>query len=153
MWSKYRPMANLSELSKLLERLVARQLLDYLSAPRLLLKLQSAYRAFHSTETAVTKVLADVLMALDGGDIAALAPLDLSATFNTVDHGTTAWMCRWHSGPSPGVVCVVPRQPHSVRSLRWIHLDGWFGYVWSSTRIGSRSDTIPVLRGGSTAID
>jgi len=32
---------------------------------RLLPDLQSAYRAFHSTETAVLKVLSDILLALD----------------------------------------------------------------------------------------
>jgi len=51
----YRPISNLSVLSKLLERLVARQLLDYLTAENLIPDLQSAYRAFHSTETAVLK--------------------------------------------------------------------------------------------------
>jgi hypothetical protein len=84
----YRPIANLSVLSKLLERLVVRQLLDYLNAARLLPDLQSAYRAHHSTETAVLKVLADILMALDKGDLAMLTLLDLSAAFDTVDHGT-----------------------------------------------------------------
>ena len=49
----YRLISNLSVLSKLLERLVARQLLDYLSAANLLPELQSAYRApHHSTQTA-----------------------------------------------------------------------------------------------------
>jgi hypothetical protein len=82
----YRPIANLSVLSKLLERLVARQLLDYLNTARLLPDLQSAYRAHHSTETAVTKVLADILLALDAGDLTMLTLLDLSAAFDTVDH-------------------------------------------------------------------
>jgi len=41
--------------------LSTRQLLDCLLAAELLPELQSAYRAFHSTETAVVKVLADVL--------------------------------------------------------------------------------------------
>ena len=63
----YRPIANLSVLSKLLERLVARQLLDYLNSTRLLPDLQSAYRANHSIEMVVTEVLADILLALDGG--------------------------------------------------------------------------------------
>ena len=80
----YRPISNLSVLSKTLERLVARQLLDYLYAA----DLQSAYRANHSTETAVLKVLSDILRAVDGGDLAALALLDLSAAFDTVDHET-----------------------------------------------------------------
>ena len=82
----YRPIANLSVLSKLLERLVARQLLNYLNASRLLPERQSAYQAYHSTETAVTKVLADILLTLDKGDIAMLTLLDLSAAFDTVDH-------------------------------------------------------------------
>jgi len=43
--TQYRPISNLSVLSKLLERLVAKQLLDYLSICRLLPDLQSAYRA------------------------------------------------------------------------------------------------------------
>ena len=72
----YRPISNLSVLSKTLERLVARQLLDYLYAADLMPDLQSAYRANHSTETAVLKVLSDILRAVDGGDLAALALLD-----------------------------------------------------------------------------
>ena len=43
---------------------------------------------FDSTETAVLKVLADILLALDTGDIAVLTLLDLSAAFDTVDHAT-----------------------------------------------------------------
>jgi len=82
----YRPISNLTVLSKTLERLVARQLLDYLSAADLLPDVQSAYRARHSTETAVLKVLEDTLRAVDSGDLAALTLLDLSAAFDTVDH-------------------------------------------------------------------
>jgi len=55
----YRPISSLSVVSKLLERLVARQLLDYLTNSGLLPRLQSAYRVGHSTETAVLKVLSD----------------------------------------------------------------------------------------------
>jgi len=84
----YRPISNLSVLSKLLERLVARQLLDYLTASGLLPDLQSAYRAYHSTETAVLKVMSDILQAVDSGDLAVLTLLDLSAAFDTVDHVT-----------------------------------------------------------------
>jgi hypothetical protein len=60
----YRPISNLSVISKLLERLVARQLLDYLVTAGLLPDLQSAYRAHHSTETAVLKVLSDIFIYL-----------------------------------------------------------------------------------------
>jgi len=54
----------------------------------LLPDLQSAYRAMHSTETAVLKVLADILLALDSGDLAMLTLLDLSVAFDSVDHDT-----------------------------------------------------------------
>jgi len=84
----YRPISNLSVLSKLLERLVARQLINYLTTAGLLPDLQSAYHAHHSTETAVLKVLADILRAVDSGDLSVLTLLDLSAAFDTVDHET-----------------------------------------------------------------
>ena len=67
----------LSVASKLLERLVAQQLLAYLNKSGLLPRLQSAYRAGHSTETAVLKVLSDILLAIDAGDLSALVLLCL----------------------------------------------------------------------------
>ena len=84
----YRPISNLSVISKLLERLVCKQLVKYLKDNDLLPDLQSAYRAHHSTETAVLKVLSDILLALDTRDLAVLTLLDLSAAFDSVDHNT-----------------------------------------------------------------
>ena len=68
--------------------LVAHQLVEHLNLWRLLPDLQSAYRAHHSTETAVLRVMSDILDALDRGDFAVLTLLDLSAAFDTVDHTT-----------------------------------------------------------------
>ena len=48
--------------------------------------LQSAYRAFHSPETALIKVFASVLSHMDDGNAVFLTLLDLSAAFDTVDH-------------------------------------------------------------------
>ena len=48
--------------------------------------LQSAYRRGHSTETAVLKVVSDILRAADHTEITLLGLLDLSAAFDTVDH-------------------------------------------------------------------
>ena len=47
----------------------------------------SAYRERHSTETALLKVQSDILTALDSGSGAVLLMLDLSAAFDTIDHG------------------------------------------------------------------
>jgi len=47
---------------------VAQQLTDYLRGAGLLPDLQCSYRAFHSTETAVLKVMSDILWATDNGN-------------------------------------------------------------------------------------
>ena len=51
-----------------------------------MLKAQSAYRAHHSCETALIRVINDILLALDKGDEAVLLLLDYSAAFDTVRH-------------------------------------------------------------------
>ena len=116
----YRPISNLSMLSKLFERLVHRQMLDYLNRHRLLPRLQSAYRQHHSTKTAVLRVLADSLHAVDTGDLSILALLDLSAAFDTVDHdillqrlktsfGVVSVACDWFRSYLTGRVQCVRR--------------------------------------------
>jgi len=55
---------------------------------RLMPSVQSAYRSKHSTETAVLKVITDVLCAADQGEVSLLCMLDLSAAFNTDDQDT-----------------------------------------------------------------
>ena len=84
--SSCRPISNLTVISKLLERLVARQLLAYLDNHHLLPTTPSGFRRGFSTETATIRVLSDLPDAVDRGDTAALILLDLSAAFDTVDH-------------------------------------------------------------------
>ena len=73
----YRPISNLPVLAKLLERIVAKQLVAYLNLHGLMPRLQSAYRSGHSTETALIKGTSDMLRILDNGDLATLTLLDL----------------------------------------------------------------------------
>ena len=82
----YRPISNLSFLSKLLEKVVLNQLNAHLSANNLLNPFQSAYRQFHSTETALLHILNDLLLATDSGKVSLLTLLDLSSAFDTIDH-------------------------------------------------------------------
>jgi len=61
----YRPVSNLSFLSKCIERIVVAQLNEYLSSHDLFAKCQSAYRANHSPETALLRVHNDIMLALN----------------------------------------------------------------------------------------
>ena len=47
---------------------------------------QSAYRKFHSTETALLKIHNNIMSSMDDGRVTALTFLDLSAAFDTIDH-------------------------------------------------------------------
>jgi len=57
----------------------------FLESNRLMPNTQSAYRKYHSTETAVTRVYNDLLLTADKGQVSALCLLDLTAAFDTVE--------------------------------------------------------------------
>ena len=62
------------------------QLLDHLNTNEVWPRFQSAYRACHSTDTALLRVLIDLLTESDDGQVSLLTLLDLSAAFDTIDH-------------------------------------------------------------------
>ena len=82
----YRPVSNLNQISKTLERVVCAQLQEHISANQLHNHSQSAYKAGHSTETALLKIKNDIHLILSQGHAALLVLLDLSAAFDTIDH-------------------------------------------------------------------
>lgn len=82
----YRPVSNSSFISKILEKVVLAQLKDHLKANNLINKFQSAYREHHSTESALLRIVNDILQSGDEGNITILTLLDLSAAFDTIDH-------------------------------------------------------------------
>ena len=83
----YRPVSNLAFLSKLAERAALKSLSQYLDDYNLIPEYQSAYRPFHSTETSILKMTNDILNNMEKGDATLLVAVDLSAAFDTVDHG------------------------------------------------------------------
>ena len=84
----YRPVSGLSFISKLVERVVAKQLLEHIHVHNLDNPYQSAYKAGHSTETALLYIKNEVHLSLSRGETTALVLLDLSAAFDTIDHST-----------------------------------------------------------------
>ena len=82
----YRPISNLKLVSKIIEKIVAARLNSYLEINNLHEPFQSAYKKFHSCETALVRVHNDILRAIDDRRCIVLLLLDLSAAFDTVDH-------------------------------------------------------------------
>jgi len=82
----FRPITNISQVAKLLERHVFNQLVSHLTAYDLFVSVQSAYRAHHSTESALLRIVNDLLLAADKGEASVLALLDMSSAFDTIDH-------------------------------------------------------------------
>ena len=87
-FKNYRPISNLSFLSKILEKIVAKRLNEHIEEQLLSNHVQSAYKRFHSTETALLKIHNDIICNMDNGKVTALTLLDLSAAFDTIDHST-----------------------------------------------------------------
>ena len=73
-------------LLKVIEKVVALRLTDYLCDNDLIESLQSAYKEHHSCETALLRVHNDILKSIDNEQCVVLLQLDLSAAFDTVDH-------------------------------------------------------------------
>ena len=83
-YKNYRPMSNLTFISKLVERAVCEQLMDHACKTGKLEDLQPAYRSDHSTETTLLKIKLDMLENMDNQCVTGILLLDLSAAFNTV---------------------------------------------------------------------
>jgi len=85
-FSSYRPISNLNFISKTIERIIHTRLTTHLSTFPSLSSFQSAYRKFHSTETALLRIQNDLLLSINRQKVSALVLLDLSAAFDTIDH-------------------------------------------------------------------
>jgi len=83
----YRPVSNLQFLGKAIESAVILQYNEHLSKHNLHDNKQSAYKKFHSSETLLMKIHNDIMSCMNKGEIVMLVLLDLSAAFDTIDHG------------------------------------------------------------------
>ena len=87
LFKNYRPISNLQYVSKLTEKAVSNQTHTHMMVNSVYPPLQSSYRQFHSTETALLKVTNDILLKMNSQEVTLLVRLDLSAAFDTVNHG------------------------------------------------------------------
>ncbi len=80
----YRPVSNLSFVSKLIEKAACVPLWEAALQNGNVYKFQSAYREKHSAETALLRVKEDILKAINERLVICVLLLDLRATFDTI---------------------------------------------------------------------
>ena len=88
IFKNFRPVSNLPFLSKILERVAAKQLISFKDINHLREVMQSAYHQYHSTKTVLLYVQNDLLCALDEKKCVVMVIIDLSAAFDTVIHAS-----------------------------------------------------------------
>ena len=101
IFKNYRPVSNLAFLGKVIEKVICNHLMTYTESTNKTEKYQAAYREHHSTETALLRVKADLLAAMDKQEVTCLVLLDLSAAFDTISHNLLLnhlKFCFWHNG-------------------------------------------------------
>ena len=84
--STFRPIFDISILSKILEKCGYFQILEHLELNNLMIINQSAYRKGHSCETAMLRIYNDCLSILDSTTNVVVALLDFSAAYDTISH-------------------------------------------------------------------
>ena len=84
--SNYRPISNLSTISKIIERLVYSRITFHVSPSPNFNLFQSAYRKHHSTETTLLRITDSLRNICATGHATVFVSLDLSAAFDTLDH-------------------------------------------------------------------
>lgn len=82
----YRPISNLTFVSKLLEKAALVQINEHINSESLHCAFQSGYRPHHSCETSVFKLTYDIQEAINDRKMVGALFLDMSAAFDTVDH-------------------------------------------------------------------
>ena len=84
--SSYRPVAQMPIIAKLMETHVSRHLRGLLEDNGMNDPFQSAYRPYHSTETATVKIFSDICLSLSRSRDVVLCLLDLRSAFDTLQH-------------------------------------------------------------------
>lgn len=73
-------------MSEILEKVVAAQINSFLKENHIMEEFQSGFRAYQSTETALTKIISALRINSDKSKVSILVLLDLSAEYDTINH-------------------------------------------------------------------
>ena len=84
--SNYRPISLLPLISKIFEKIVHDQMIDYLAQYNILYKYQSSFRTKHSTDLCLSYLNDKILKGFDNGLFTGMILIGLQKAFDTIDH-------------------------------------------------------------------
>ena len=87
IFKNYRPVSNLPTISMLIKKAAIKQIQEHSDRNNTTPAHQSAYKVNHSCETALLLLHNEILSSFEKQEITNLCAIDLSAAFDTVDHG------------------------------------------------------------------
>ena len=122
MLQNYRPVSNLSFLSKVIEKVISIRILGHILDNNIVDSFQSAYRAGHSCETALLRVYNNIVTTVGKGNGSFLVLLDLSAAFDTIDHDNLFYILEKYIGIGGSALRLI-RSYFSDRTQR-VQIDG-----------------------------
>ena len=127
-FNQYRPISLLSNISKVLEKVVHKRLYSFLTRCDILCDKQYGFKSNRSTIDDVTDLTSDVLSSLDRNDMCLSVYLDLSKAFDTINHR------------------ILLNNGIRGRTLEWLrsYLDSRMQFVWNN---GLNSEIKPVEYG------
>ena len=130
--NNYRPISVLPILSKFLERHLHNHLYNYLNSNNLLYTRQSGFRRHYGTETALIRIIDQLLFSLDRNHVCGLVLIDYCKAFDMVDHQILMKKLRAYG--------------MDIKSVKWLesYLSGRTQFV---SFCGSKSDPLKSLMG------
>ena len=84
--SNYNPISLLPLISKIFEKIVHDQMIEYLAQYKILYKYQSGFRTKHSTDLCLSYLNDKILKGFDNGLFTGMTQIDLQKAFDTIDH-------------------------------------------------------------------
>ena len=138
-YRNYRPISLLSNIEKILEKLMYKRLYAFLNNNNIIYNLQFGFRQQYSTSHALINITENIRKALDDGNVRCGVFVDLQKAFDTVDHQ----------------ILLAKLNHYGIRGVS----NDWFksylsnrsqyesinGYEWCPSRICSRTPAIFII--------
>ena len=82
----FRPISLLPIVSKIFEKVIHEQTMEYLTDNNILYKYQSGFRKNHSTDTSLSYLTNKIMTGFDSGLLTGMILIDLQKAFDTINH-------------------------------------------------------------------